>query len=243
MNKKIIITITILLILGGVALFIIFQTPEKKEMNNYQTLNLKEEAVLNLYQMANPSIYYSSIKDVYEKETFSNEYILGSAITLYLKDHPNTEAIKEEDIDLYINKIFGEVTYAHTSGYMINELLCTFSYDRANHTYTYQNNCEKNLTDYFVRKIISARKSETEYIMEDKMIFIKTEENTSTNEISLKIYNDVSLSNLLDTITYPKDSESPKISIEAYEEKASTYRYHFIFDGNSFVYKKLEKVN
>ena len=45
-----------------------------------------------------------------------------------------------------------------------------------------------------------------------------------------------------DMISFSSNNR-PTISIEDYIEEASTYEYHFEFNGENFIFKSFEKVN
>ena len=87
------------------------------------------------------------------------------------------------------------------------------------------------------------KKSATEYILTEKMIVIRKSQNEEEKKQTIKIYKDIEESVLLKEITLDTDETLPDINLEDYIENASTYEYHFKFDGENFVYQKLEKVD
>lgn len=243
--KKVIFILVILGLLGGMYFFISFDSSEKEE---YTTLNINDERVLELYSLVNPSEYGVTMRDVYLKNTFSNEFILGTSIVAYLKDHSNESVISEENVNKYVHKIFGDVTFAHDSGYVVSSYLCAFRYDRTLHSYSYISDCEKSSNVKLLRKIVSARKSDTEYIITEKMIVVKSNleevKNSSSTLVTLEVYDSLEERNLLYETSYNWEREKdPLISLDDYIGDASTYEYHFSFDGENFVYKSLEKVD
>lgn len=244
---KKIVGILIGIVIIGICIFGFLLLPEKKEKNSFESVPITEERVKKLYELANPSDNYSTMADVYKRETFSNEFILGTAFVAFLKDHPNYEQeIKEEEIDLYVKKIFGNVTYAHTTGYIVSKELCNFRYHKNTSSYEYLTGCDGSLNTSIIKKLESAKKSDTEYILRERIIV--TESNwdlligTEEKEATMKIYGDINENKLLKEIKYDYEKEGPKIKIEDYWDFASIYEYHFKFDGENFIYQKLEKV-
>lgn len=241
----------ILIFLGISALVILlyFLFPKKEEKKNfYQNISIEDAVVKKLYDLANPSNNVTSILDVYKKEVFSNEFILGTSFVALLKENPNhNNVITEEELNVYINKIFGNVTYAHSTGFIVSPELCNFKYDKTNHNYTISKGCEEKNSMRLEKKLISAKKSDTEYILTEKVILLKSDydlvKDTEQELASLKIYGDVFENKLINEIIYKWDTQKePKIKIEDYLNEAATYEYYFTFDGNSFIYKNIQKV-
>jgi len=240
--KKIGIIIFVIVIIG--VLFLYFFLPEKKVEEKFEPLNITDERVLSLYEMANPSNDYSSLQNIYQKRTFTNEFILGSAFVSFLKEHKNhTGEIKEEEISQYVKKIFGNINFAHTSGFIVADELCKFKYNKNKNSYDYSIGCASSINNEIKRKLISAKKSATEYILTEKMIVIRKSQNEEEKKQTIKIYKDIEESVLLKEITLDTDETLPDINLEDYIENASTYEYHFKFDGENFIYQKLEKVD
>lgn len=228
--------------------FYFFFPKEEKREEIYEDLSITDAVVQKLYDMANPSTSATTMLEVYKKEAFSNEYILGSAFVTLLKENPNhTDSITEEELNLYINKIFGGVTYAHSSGYIISPLLCNFKYDKTSRAYTITKGCHDENNTEIRKKLVTAKKSDTEYILTEKVILVKNnvEEVKKKEEqiATIKVYGDVFENKILHEYTYDIESVSmPVIKIEDFLSDAATYEYHFVFDGNSFVYKNIKKV-
>jgi len=244
--KKIGILIGIILVAAG-AISVFLFWPEKKEVEAFENVPITDERVQKLYELANPSENYSSLVDVYQRENFSNEFILGAAFVAFLKDHPNyEEKITEEEVDAYVKKIFGKVTYAHTTGFIVSKELCSFRYNKNTHSYEYLTGCDGSLNAKIIRKLESAKKSDTEYILRERMIVTKSNWDlligTEEKEATMKVYGDINENKLLKEINYFYEEKGPNITIEDYWEKASIYEYHFKFDGENFIYQKLEKV-
>ena len=227
----------------GVAVFF-FLSPDDNQNITYSDVLVTDPVVTNLYDMVNPSDDVVSLYDLYQSETFTNEYILGCAIVLYYKDHPNTRGeISSNDVALYIQRIFGNISYENSSGFIANSLVSSFSYDANTDTYHCALAGGDSNTESIDRKIVSAKKSDTEYIITEKSIVI-FEDNLGKEEdhYSLSIYDDVSHTHLLDTITF-SSNHRPTVSVEDYIEEASTYEYHFEFNGENFIFKSFEKVD
>ncbi len=242
MKKNIILTLIIAAcVIGG---FWYFSKQEVKE--EFKEISINDEIVKNLYAMANPSKDYTSLKDVYLKNTFTNDFILGSGLVSILKEKP-LEKISEEEMNLAINKIFGNITFAHNSGYMIAPHFCAFQYDKVTHSYSYKAGCEETENIKLIKELVGAKKSDTVYVLTEKMILVKKdkEEKKDIEEefATIKIYNDITENKQIKEFTYnPQTEKEPKIELKDFLNEASTYEYHFEFDGNSFVYKKLQKV-
>jgi len=245
MKKNILIFIGLVVAISVIAVIYIF-FPEKEEQEQFESLVPDNPSVINLYNMANPSNDIISIGDVLRKNTFSNEFILGTAFVNFLKNHPNhVGIISEDDINLEIHKIFGTITYAHDSGYIISDYLCAFKYDKANHSYSIIKGCTGSEDSTLIRKVVSAKKSSTEYIITEKLILVKKEVDETeplNKKITYKIYNDVDEGKLLKSYSLNDGEEEKTVSLDDYLNDASTYEYHFVFDGENFVYKSIKRV-
>ena len=96
--------------------------------------------------------------------------------------------------------------------------------------------------------MVSAKKNETEYILTEKLIYVKSNWedviDTEEKKATVKVYADINESKLIDEISYEWEKEDePSITVQDYLDEASSYEYHFVFDGENYVYQKLEKVN
>ena len=239
--KKIIIFILIgFLFLGGILVFLFWKSFEPPVENTFTELSVTDEAVQELYAKANPSEDYDTMQDVYTKGTFSNQFILGAAIVSILKNNPQN-TVNENDVNVAIKQIFGTITYAHESGYIVSDEVCGFQYDKNAHLYTILNGCQKNETTKLLRKITSARKSDTEYMIEEKLIVTETTYNELNQTITINIYDDIDKSHQIDTLTYIEGEETKAVDIEDYIAEASTYEYHIIYNGKTFIYKNIKK--
>ena len=214
-----------------------------KTKNLYQSISLSDPAVIYLYEMANASDDITSLRNLYETETFSNEYILATALVDFLKEHPNyTETITSKQIDEYVTKIFGGISYTHSSGTVISEYLCSFSYDEVTQNYQILIGCNGDFNERILRKLTAAKKSNDEYILTEKSIvtYDNFDEISEGEDITITIYDDVNHTNELDRITY-KDV-APNISLDEYLDRAATYEYHFVKENERFIYKSFERV-
>ena len=233
-----------IIVIGALFFFFFFPNDDDNKNIKYSDVSVTDSVVTSLYEMVNPSDDVVSLYDLYQKETFTNEYILGCAIVLYYKDHPNTTGdISSQEVSLYVQRIFGDISYENSSGFVANPLVSSFTYDASSDTYHCALAGGGSNTESIKREIVSAKKSDTEYIITEKSIVI-FEDNLGKeeSEYSLSIYDDVSHTNLIDTISFSGD-EKPSISIQDYIDQASTYEYHFEFNGENFVFKSFQKVN
>ena len=215
-----------------------------KTKNFYQNISLTDPAVIYLYEMANPSDDITTLRSLYETETFSNEYILATAIVDFLKEHPNyTESISKEQLDEYVQKIFGNVSYTASSGTVISEYLCSFTYDEVSQNYQIFIGCNGNFNEKILRKLTAAKKSGEEYILTEKSIvtYDNFDEVLEGENITISIYDDVNHTNELASVTY-KDI-APNISIDEYLDRAATYEYHFVKEHDRFIYKSFKRVS
>ena len=216
--------------------------PKSKDI--YQNISIEDPAVNYLYKMANPSDDVSTLRTLYETENFSNEYILATAFVDFLKEHPNyTENISNEQIDEYVKKIFGNISYTHTSGSVISEYLCSFTYDDTTQNYQILIGCNGNFNERILRKITSAKKSNNEYVLTEKSIVINDnfDKISEGEDTAITIYNDVNHTKELRRITY-KDT-APEISLDDYLKDAAVYEYHFEKENNRFIYKSFKRIN
>ncbi len=236
--KKILLGFIAFCVLGVIIIGYYFLTSNNETETSFSDLDVNDEVVLKLYQRVNPSDDYSAMSDVYKKGTFSNQFILGTSLVALLTNSPDSTVVKEEDVNLMVKQIFGSITYAHESGYMINNSFCAFQYDKTNHQYTFVKGCE-NSSVTLLRKIVKASKSDTEYIITEKLIVVEQNVDEQTNETITKLYKDINRTSLIEMSNY----NNSIVNIDDYLEKASTYEYYFEFDGESFVYRNLKKVN
>ncbi len=237
-----------LLCLSFLFLFLFLSTSKEPKKEEFVSVSVDDERVVYLYEMANPSDSLLSMQDVYKKGTFSNEFILGTAFVFYLKEHPDAVKVSEEEIGQSIHKIFGDIVYAHDSGNIVSPYVCSFRHNKGEKNYTYLKGCTTNDANKIYRVLVDARKSDREYILTEKLIFVKNniEEAQLSKEpvATLKVYNDMNESKLLDEKTFLWETEMPfEVDIHDYLENASTYEYHFVFDGENFVYKNLVRLN
>jgi len=244
MKKVVVVVIIFTLISCGLFFFFI---DEEKTKEEFQNVSIQDSAVQRLYQMIHPTSYYPFYMDGYKKGTFSNEFILGTSLYAYVMEHQGVDFVSEEDLNVEIHRIFGSITYAHDSGYLMNQNLCAFRYHKVEHRYTFNTGCVYPETYTLKNELIQAKKSETEYFLQEKIILIVSNieevKNTNQEEVTIRIYGDVFERKLLDEFTYLyQKEEAPQIALEDYYDDASVYEYHFLFDGNSFVYKGLQKI-
>ena len=242
MKKIIIFILIVCVLLAAVQVFLFWELKEPTNESTFTELSITDEAVQELYEKANPSEDYDTMQDVYARGNFSNQFILGTAIVSILRNNPQ-DTVSESDVNVAIKQIFGTITYAHESGYIISDEVCGFQYDKNAHLYTILKGCQKNGDSKLLRKITSARKSDTEYIITEKLIASETTYDELNQTYTITVYDDIGKSHQIETLTYMEGEDVPVVEIEDYIEQASTYEYHFVFDGETFIYKAIEKVS
>lgn len=233
MKKIYIIVGIVIFALLGLAGFLLFNANQTEEEIIYQDVLITDPAVVSLYGIVNVSNDASFLKKLYQTETISNEYMVGIALSQYQIAHPNLEAsITSSEIAPYIYRTFGNVSYTDTSIFVAPYY---FSYDETGKNYTIER-VEANNEETMSRQLVSAKKTDTEYVLTEKSIII------FQDETSIYIYNDVSHTNLLDTI--PSEEENSHAEeVENYLSSASTNEYHFTFNGENFVLTSFKKIS
>ena len=206
-----------------------FLKSEPKEEEIYNDIAVNDVLVEEVFKSIDSGSNYDFQSDVYKKGTFSNQYILGLSISRYFLDHSSEKEVSETNVDAYIKKIFGKVTYAHESGYFLNANLCKFTYDKITHSYKINTECNHVDTKNILKKRTKAYKTATVLYVEEKIIV--TEEKND----GLHVYGDIYQNKELE--------KKEPIKIEDYLDEAETYLYKFEFDGESFVFKEIKKIN
>lgn len=233
MNKKYLLGGIVLLLVLGICLFFFLKPNSKEEEIVYQDVSITDSAVTSLYNMVNGCDDVSFLKELYQNETFSNEYILGSALILYFQNHSSlSEPVSSSLIAPYVYTIFGNRTYTDTS---VIASPYSFSYNEENQTYSMEMiDYEEN--EAIKRKLISAKKTDTEYVLTEKSIVVLYEDS------SLLIYDDILHTTLLDILEGALEDVSDDL-IDNYLDESSTYEYHFTFNGENFVFTSFRKIS
>lgn len=216
--------------------------PKGEKDDKFIKLDINNQVVQTLYKQANASVDYINYEEVYKGNGFSNEFLLGTAFVNYLKENKSEmgQQIPASDIEIYIKKIFGNLSFHHEGGFIISPELCRFIYHEDTSSYDYLVGCGYNQSYQILRKIVGARKSDDEYIITEKSIILYNTSNYDDNPFNLYVYDDVFKSK--EITRFENVKASPQLKIEDYLDEAATYEYHFVFDGENFVYKSLEKV-
>ena len=210
---------------GFIAFFLNTSKKEVSEDSNssFTDVSLSDTAVLELYRNINVRdsllFNYTLLKD----SSIANTYILGAAMARCKNDGLEVP-LKSNDLALCVRKVFGDVSFINED-FVWNKQ--QYIYDNQteeyiiNSAYDYAQDDEKIL-----RKLVSAKKSTTEYILTEKIVVV-------TSDVPNRIYNDVNYTKLLG------EDENP--DIENYLNEASTYNYHFTFNGETFVLTSVTK--
>ena len=225
-EKNIYIVIGVLVLclcLGGILFFINTPNSSQKENNTsfYSDISINDAAVKELYQNTKASDELSFNYDLLKNNVITNSYMIGSGLAMALRDNKTTP-ISSSEINLYIRKIFGGVTVNYEDILLNGQ---KYSFDSDKDEYVIKEMVDYSKTDKILSKLVSAKKSTTEYILTIKMVVVN---NTNNN-----VYSDIDCTNIIDN--------KENISIEDYLNEASTYNYHFTFNGETFVLTSVTK--
>lgn len=236
MKKTIAFVGVMALILVSFIIYLVFNKPEEKE-ESFEEISVNDVLVEEVFKSVDAGSNYDFQDEVYKKGTFSNQYILGLSISRYFLDNSNTDEVNETTIDAYVKKIFGKITYAHESGYFLTSSLCKFTYDKVTHSYKINTECNHVASTNILKKRIKAYKTATVLYVQEKIIVtenIKLDDETMN---LTNVYKDINKNDKIATV------EEKDVEMDDYLEEAETYEYKFEFDGESFVFKEIKKIN
>ncbi len=235
MKKIIVFVVIIMLMLIFLSFigFLVFQKPEERE-DVKEEISVNDVLVEEVFKSIDAGSNYDFQDEVYKKGTFSNQYILGLSLSRYFLDNPDSKEVNESVIDAYVKKIFGSITYAHESGYFLTSSLCKFTYDKATHFYKINTECNHVATKNILKKRVKAYKTATVLYVEEKIIVTDKE---SIESDMLTIYKDIAETGKLGV------QKEGTFTIDDFLSEAETYEYKFEFDGESFVFKEIKKIN
>ena len=227
MKEKIVYIVIGVLVLMACLIGLVFfintpnSSPKEDNTSTYSEISITDEAVKELYQNINASsdlsFNYSLLKD----NNITNAYMLGVSLASALNSGKNMP-ITKADLAVYIRKIFGNVTVNYEDIILNNQ---KYSFDSDKDEYNIKEIYDYDKTDKILSKLVSAKKSTTEYILTIKLVVANPKENN--------IYSDI------DCTTIIGSDENP--DIEKYLNEASTYNYHFTFNGETFVLTSVTK--
>lgn len=225
-EKNIYIVIGVLVLclcFGGILFFINTPNNSQKEDNTsfYSDISINDDAVKELYQNTKASDELSFNYDLLKNNVITNSYMIGSGLAMALRDNKATP-ISSSEINLYIRKIFGDVTVNYEDILLNGQ---KYSFDSDKDEYVIKEMVDYSKTDKILSKLVSAKKSTTEYILTIKLVVVN---NTNNN-----VYSDIDCTTMIDN--------KENISIEDYLDEASTYNYHFTFNGETFVLTSVTK--
>ena len=227
MKEKIVYIVIGVLVLMACLIGLVFfintpnSSPKEDNTSTYSEISITDEAVKELYQNINASsdlsFNYSLLKD----NNITNAYMLGVSLASALNSGKNMP-ITKADLAVYIRKIFGNVTVNYEDIILNNQ---KYSFDSDKEEYNIKEIYDYDKTDKILSKLVSAKKSTTEYILTIKLVVANPKENN--------IYSDIDCTTIIDS------DENP--DIEKYLNEASTYNYHFTFNGETFVLTSVTK--
>ena len=200
-------------------------------------ISVNDVLVDEVFKSVDAGSNYDFQNETYKKGTFSNQYILGLAISRYFLDNRTTKDVSESIIDAYVKKIFGKITYAHESGYFLTSSLCKFTYDKGMHSYKINTECNHNASTNILKKRIKAYKTATVLYVQEKIIVTEKVKSDDETMNLINVYKDINKNDKITTV------EEKDIKMDDYLEEAETYEYKFEFDGESFVFKEINKIN
>lgn len=241
MKKKIIKCLLIILVIiaGGLAGVLTYLNKPKK-------IDINSELVQSLYKTVNPSDDAYVLSKFYEKpEEFENEYILTTAIKMYIdsQNGENVETIPRKDIEENIYKLFGkDIKFKHDTVYVMFGSYCMFRYDDTKKLYILVGGCDGSINHLFYRKVVAAEETQKELIIYEKLIYVNYEWDDIALEYGyVTIYNNTNDKKIIKT--YDHNPREPLgITIDDYLNDASTYKYIFEKDNNNYIFKKIQLV-
>ena len=236
MKKTIAFIGIIVLIIVSFIAYLIFNKPEAKE-ESFEEISVNDVLVDEVFKSVDAGSNYDFQDETYKKGTFSNQYILGLAISRYYLDNPTTKDVNESIIDAYVKKIFGKITYAHESGYFLTSSLCKFTYDKGMHSYKINTECNHNDSTNILKKRTKAYKTATVLYVQEKIVVTEKVKSDDETMNLINVYKDINKNDKITTV------EEKNIKMDDYLEEAETYEYKFEFDGESFVFKEIKKIN
>lgn len=236
MKKTITFIGIVVLIIVSFIVYLVLNKPEEKEAS-FEEISVNDVLVEEVFKSVDAGSNYDFQDEVYKKGTFSNQYILGLAISHYFLDNPNTYEVNETTVDAYVKKIFGTITYAHESGYFLTSSLCKFTYDKVTHSYKINTECNHVATTNILKKRIKAYKTATVLYVQEKIIVTENTQSYDETMSLTNVYKDINKNDKIATV------EEKEVKMDDYLEEAETYEYKFEFDGESFVFKEIKKIN
>lgn len=237
MKKKIIYIIGILIVWTGIIFGILFfHSTEDRS----QSLDITSDFVQDLYQTAVPNENEYILNQLYNHDTFTNEYKLSTSIMALLKkmniEDVSDISLNATDIENIAKEIFGQdVKLKHQKLMFMFQNACGFEYDEQKRQYHSFSGCGGIQVEYFYRKLIKAEENKNKIILTERIVYSYTDlvlERTDTF-----IYNNSRQDKMLD-FKQINLSEFDKDELASYIDSGSTYELIFEKENDHYIFKQ-----
>ena len=105
------------------------------------------------------------------------------------------------------------------------------------HSYKINTECNHNDSTNILKKRTKAYKTATVLYVQEKIIVTEKVKSDDETINLINVYKDINKNDKITTV------EEKDIKMDYYLEEAETYEYKFEFDGESFVFKEIKKIN
>lgn len=237
--KKRIILLSILILLIVLEIIILKNITNEKEEINKIYLDINDKLVIDLYNMANPSL--GLLNDLYKNDKLTNQYILAVGINNYIKNNLDNDItyIKEEDIRNNIKYTLGNINYNNEDILLYIDNCYYYIYNNELKHYKKEDNCIINNDEKYYREIIGAYKINNKLFIEERIIYMTFDKNKELNKVS--IFTSPDMLNVLD---YIETKNYDDIDFNNYIDKGNVYQYEFekIDNNNNYIFKGIKKI-
>lgn len=238
MKKNIIYIIGILIIWTAIILgIILFPSNNKK-----QSLDIESDFIQNLYQLAIPNDYAPILNQLYNNDTFTNEYKLTTSITTLL-NKMNIEDVQDItlnaiDVEKTAKEIFGQdVKIEHQRLLFMIKNACGFEYDEKKQQYNSFSGCGGLPFEFFSRKLIKAEENENQIILTEQIAYAYININNDYKASDIYIYNNSRQDKMLDFKQFDRANFNES-ELAQYIDSGSTYELIFEKENDNYIFKQ-----
>lgn len=210
---------------------------EKKNVeDSFVNLDIEDDSLLDMFEAVHYKKWLIPDEQIFNNQKLTVEdmdesYKLGLASNLFLqyeqKDSTGYGTIKENDVRLAYEKIFGPNTYKRVDQIDLNCPVYKFNPDT--NSYEGNTNCEK-IPTYYSREVVTAIKK-----YNDRMEFISV---VVFEDMNYNLYRDFDRTQYIKTLTYEESSnvDSKEIYIRQIQDSLQEYKYTFLLNEDGFYY-------
>lgn len=239
--KKVISSIIIITIVGIIGIIVWNPFHTDGELVETKELDINSDLIKKLYQIVTPSEDATVLTPLYEKDNFSNEYIISVGISNLLRNMngERPELLSKLEIERSIHDVFGDdINFSHESTMLLISGVCAYDYQQSTEQYVLVSGCGGNSHERFYRKVMKAIQKNNVIELIEKSIYMNVDWDDYLSRVY--IYNNYNKEKVLDYYEKPS-SENVNINLDDYIEQASTYIYTFKLQNGKYILESMRK--